>query len=1063
MRSIIEQNVANTICTMALTSPLFTSWQQQYVKIAVPGLRVGEPCRLLCDGEELPFQFTGKADAQDDAEVLFRLGLQVQQRCVLTVVRAESCTTDMTPVVLSHGEGVTIGLPGRELRVWETAGADGAIAGPFDAIAGFPLASSIESPHKLQCRTLTRTNAGPLYHEYRLEYLTIEGGQYTVEYRCYQHTPYVEVAECFALGHGARLVVEWNPAGAFDHVVSHGPLDFENDQAPLVEPLGVSRPNDLLCRVQMPVVGDYYVPNNRGWLALYSQANVEHGMLGLLGLYGEQWRAPAENMLYFHNRQQHVTMTASLLNGERHWLLVTGPVETDIPSDHLYLFNRLHAEWNALRLDAHLDLTGEVIYDAGCWEQPGLLGEAWQAIARENTERIPLLSTAAAEGNQLLAAMGVPVNGVTAEQAAEALRDTMLARLQRWVSQFQGYRDLQPDAGKSVIGFSRTLREFLIRYEVLRKGGNLSDEQIRQCNAYFSFAARRIVDEGRWPHSKTTLHPLHPESARNIYSYPGEHVPDRLYWTNCLPNFQSDPLCTLIHLACIIPEHPDAQQWLRKGLDDLDNQLTAYAGKSGAWEESILYALFTLSYFLVTFRVLKNRLGINYFQDTRVRALVGWLTRYAAMYDKRLGAATWPAIGNARIPQNEAGLLLAYAGQLDHDDPLRSDCLATYQLMESSVKPSWYCVPLLAAMAPSIERQYPQTPLRSELMDELGVAMRHAHPTDRQSYLFQKIGFWKDHYENDETAFNWYAKGTPLVMDYGTYTPDAGGAHAHNLVEIPEMDALSRGYLAQSYFSETVDFTRCEMPVVLKLLWGKVRSFAEFDGPQSPPLFNYIGDEHPIGPKSWKTRLLLYVKPDYLLLFDRVYGGMPHRYNLHTVAERLDIDGQHITSQGRFDLNLRCFVQHPPTFKVETGEFIPAPSLFGKGEGNPHRQRFVRLYNEQDAIYRTLLFAQEPDRAVTIEAWGTCGVRVTTPEYTDYAFANDEVVSVTCGDVRFIGRVGWIRREACGRISAALPDGDCLQAFGVRLEGRGPWSYCSDAENPFQVAGTPRLVTVLSV
>ena len=65
--------------------------------------------------------------------------------------------------------------------------------------------------------------------------------------------------------------------------------------------------------------------------------------------------------------------------------------------------------------------------------------------------------------------------------------------------------------------------------------------------------------------------------------------------------------------------------------------------------------------------------------------------------------------------------------------------------------------------------------------------MRHDHLSEKESYLFQKVGFAKDHYEQDETAFNWYAKGTPLCMDYGTYTGDASVGAVHNLVDIPDM------------------------------------------------------------------------------------------------------------------------------------------------------------------------------------------------------------------------------------------------------------------------------------
>ncbi len=321
------------------------------------------------------------------------------------------------------------------------------------------------------------------------------------------------------------------------------------------------------------------------------------------------------------------------------------------------------------------------------------------------------------------------------------------------MKQFQGFREGAHDYQKSVIGFSRTLRDAMIDYELLRRDRVISDEQLATLHAYLVFTARRILDEGHWPHSRTWLHPDHPESTRDIYTYPGEHRADKLVWTNCLPNFQSDPMCALAHLSALIPEHPDAPAWRRFALDDLERQLDAYASSSGAWEESINYALYTMSYFVATFRILKNRCGIDYFKDKRVRSVAAWLVHFFGPYDKRFDAYSFPGIGNCRVPQQYCECLLTYAGELEENDPLRGDLIAIYQKMDALMAPTEFR-PLLLAMAPTPEREYPIRPLVSEHMDQLGVAMRHGHPSPTESYLFQKIGFFKDHYEADETAIN---------------------------------------------------------------------------------------------------------------------------------------------------------------------------------------------------------------------------------------------------------------------------------------------------------------------
>jgi len=1046
------------IATLHLTSPLFTAWHTQYVKLTVPGLLVGHCAHLLLDGQETPFQYTGRQD-DTGAEVLLYLGFAVGQHRTLAFYPAEFCATILQPHRYDLTDPVQIGPPGRTLTIHPILHADGAIGGPLGDYAGFPLTSRVTSTLLLQDVTLMRTNVGPLYTEYQLRYRYPDNAHYTITYLFYHDEPLLGIGEIFLLGMDAQLIAEINPAGVFTHLVSHTTFDFEADNAPVVDQLGIARPKELLCRLQMPVLGEYTVPNNRGWFAFYNETHHERGLFGLLGLYGDHWRRPVDNIMQLHDHAGHVTLTAALAEGERHWMLVTGPLETTLPEDHLYLFNRLHGSFNALRLDAHLDLTGKAAFDSSVLA-PGFFGTDVTALARENLRQSVLLQQAQAAGDPLLAVLGA-VSDIDPTPARTAMRDALFARCARWVAQFQGYRFAQNDYNKTVIGFTRTLRMLMLHYEALCQTGFLTDAEIRRLHAYFTFAARRIMDEGRWPHSKTTLHPWHPDSTRRLYAYPGEHEPDRLYWTNCLPNFQSDPLCALIHVACLLPDHPDTVHWLRKGLEDLDGQLTAYCGASGAWEESINYALFTLSYFLTTFRVLKQRLGIDYFQDTRVRRYVDWLTRFVAGYDKRFDAVTWPPIGNSRLPQNQAAPLLLYAQELADNDPLREACLAVFQQMAPRMTISAYEVPFfLTAPLPAFAHPYVMPSLRSEKMDEVGVALRHEAGGVTPSFLFQKIGFAKDHYEGDESAFTWYAKGTPLCMDYGTYTGDVGAQAAHNLIEIPDEDNLRRGYLSDAFFSEAADFTRAEMPVVLKLSYGKVRSFAEIDGPPRQPLYFYIGDENPVGPRAWKRRLLLYVKPDYLLLFDRVFAAVPHRFNLHTVSNEITRQDATIICRGRYDQDLLCFVQHPVHFRLEQGELAPAPQLFGDGEDNPHRQRYFRLYNDHDGIYRTVLFAREQGREVVITSCGATGVCVTTPEYTDYAFASDENIDFHAGNVRFGGRVGWIRRSASGVISAIMPDGDLLEAFGVRLAGRGPWSYTSDRAVPLDIRGTPRRVTV---
>jgi len=732
----------------------------------------------------------------------------------------------------------------------------------------------------------------------------------------------------------------------------------------------------------------------------------------------------------------------------------------------------LHAEWNALRLSDHLDLVckgseKQVAADVRTGFFPD--GDLHQRLVDKAASLKPLQEAFESCENKIRDAGDLSARFhdrlVVAvlhpdEEHLRAVYDEIVRRFTLWIRQFQGYRQGVHDYAKNVIGFSRLLRGLLLGYELLCRHAWMTERQKSLLDSYFQFAAQRIADEDRWPHSRTFLHPDHPESVRDFYAYGGEHKPDRLVWTNSLPNFQSDPLCALAHLSALFAHDPKSKQWQRMALDDIDRQLSAYCSSSGAWAESIIYALYTLSYFCITFRVIKNRLGIDYFQDERVRRMVGWLVRFFGPEDKRFGSPTWPGIGNSRLPQQGGQMLLAFAGELPEDDALRRQCIAIYQAQEHIIRLKEYEPLLVAMMAPVVNERIPLPTFTDEHMQDLGVAMRHGQGSEQETYLFQKIGFWKDHYENDETAFNWYAKGAPLMMDYGTYTPDAAIAAAHNLVEIPDMDALRRGYLASHHFSSKLAYTQCDVPLTQKLLWEDVRTFEQQDHGsihRDDTPYYYIGDPNPVGPKAWKTRKLLFVKPDYLVLSDRVYGAVDHRLNLHVNATEMRVTQDGFYAPGEFGVNLHCHLHGFGTLQQKTGTFTP--KVQDNDSGQKQTQYFMRLYNKNDGVYRTLLFAQESGQDVQIRPVGDFGWVVTTKLYTDFVVVSDHWLSVeekVDGQTyEFCGCTGWIRRHVGGAVNAALIEGESFAGLGARFSGRGPWLYNIDQPDAFQLLGGP--------
>ncbi|MCX7935807.1 MAG: AarF/UbiB family protein, partial [Planctomycetota bacterium] len=331
-----------------------------------------------------------RARLRTGAEVVVKFGFDAGERKTLCWQETDASTTDLQPVEMPLADGGCLGAPGRDLRIPAPAVENQWLAGPFAGLADFPFTSRIFCEKEFISATLRRLNDGPLFTDYELRYAFAEHRHYTLRFRCYKSDPYIEVAEHYALRMNSRLVWALNPASRFDSIVSRE--WFQSENQPLVEPLRKERTRDVLCRLQMPVLCEYFIPNNRGWFALFSQRHPSQPMLGILGLYGRKWEMPVEGMPEIFGCGGTVEWHASLASGRRHWLFYTGPVETEFTPSRRLVFHRLHAEFNALRLDEHLDLAGDKVFDETCWREGGIfVGDDFHAQARQRYEALPCL------------------------------------------------------------------------------------------------------------------------------------------------------------------------------------------------------------------------------------------------------------------------------------------------------------------------------------------------------------------------------------------------------------------------------------------------------------------------------------------------------------------------------------------------------------------------------------------------------------------------------------------------------------------------------------------------
>ena len=441
-------------------------------------------------GGPAPFQ-------ADGAAVVLKLGFAEDEAKTLVFLPAERSGTDLSVVELPLADGVKL------------KGIDIPSESPLAAILGF----SCRQPDILRGAPGGRqlapgSTTGRSSRTTPWPTVTPEGAATPLAFRCHKGDPIVEVVETFSLGMEAELVWTLNPEGRFTHVL-HG--DRLRERVPArVAAAGAGHPSAASrCRASASTTSPTTTAGSPSTTASACLAS----LASTVPSGGSRWRTCRG-------------LPAPPPSGAPRWSMGNGVScfspgrwRRPMPRSAAWSFIGSNAEFNALRLDEHLDLSGGCgcsTRDAGTSQ--GLFSGDFLAAARRRFDRFPCLRQALDTPDAWMRQCG-EIHLATAAALLEPtaaqhrkLHGLLLQRFAKWVRQFQGHRAGGHDYQKSVIGFSRLLRGMLIAYELLRKDGALSDAQVRELNSYFVFAARRILDEGRWPHSRTWLHPEHPES-----------------------------------------------------------------------------------------------------------------------------------------------------------------------------------------------------------------------------------------------------------------------------------------------------------------------------------------------------------------------------------------------------------------------------------------------------------------------------------------------------------------------------------------------------------------------
>ena len=1065
----------STAFRFEINEPLGVRWEDQLLCQHVSFDRPLDidSLRLIGDqGEPVPYQATDIAAARGgkarSANLWFWCDRPPNGSAKFRLVRTETQDAESgaqpgrveaRTLTLSRGS-FRVKVPGS--RVYKKPVSAHRVPGP---ILGFgrprqPWVGASRWKTPLYCRSITTEilASGPLWTEARVHYAFEHGAAYTMTLRAHTARDFVEIDEQIALridgGWELSLYPGLEPDRFYTHTVCP---TLENDGHCFVEAIDTSR-DDRIREIQVPAIGTYYVPHLVGYVGLFNSRREADGVVGLVGLDGELWESAMHNRLRLAAcTTPDVVLQLPAKSGRRKWALMLTDAKDALKTaareqSSLLKLQVRHTE-TRLRDVLQMQLTAAEAKETA----PLLFSDDILHRARERLVHLPRFRErleVVESGSVTDPAFGYLMSGE--REHAEETKAMILSGLKHFV-------DCLLDGGgaadcrATTISLSRPIRAWIGMLDLIRREpGLLDDEEGREIERLLLFLAHKMMGPGIWPHRRTALHQDHPESQKPLYSFPGDVLPDIPYWINCLPNFQSDWLIALASIGLAYPKHPESRAWIEKCLEDLDAQFDHFVFESGAWIESMNYALYTLNYYTHFFIMLKGAGIRDYFADERLLRWLGWHARMLTPPDPRLdGVQTQAPIGNAVFPDGQAAVFNWMAQQIPDQD-LAGQLVEVWRREGASEFAHPATTAIFEALLDPDLTPGELPVFGSTIEPGFGAILRHGEKTPEETFLTFKAGAVFSHYEGDELAFHWHARGVPLCCDYGVYQPASSQWCAHNVVEVPARDSMRRGFLADHHLDECADYLVAEHPGLIRYMEDYPEDYPDPEAERFSKKYNYLDHEAPLGPKVWSSRALLFVKPHYLVLLDEVEGTTPSRLNLHCVADRLRVNRDRLDFAGRFGMDLSVYVAQPSEFSVERGKHAPV-----KGDAD-HSQLFARVIPEGANRYLTVLYPHTAEERVTFSRLSDgVGVQVEGPCGLDRVWlARRRTVCAGEGH-RFVGTAAFVRASD-GAVSLNLVRGESLESGGLSIWGSGPVHLhrSPDGQTCVRLNGPARRVTI---
>ncbi len=550
-------------------------------------------------------------------------------------------------------------------------------------------------------------------------------------------------------------------------------------------------------------------------------------------------------------------------------------------------------------------------------------------------------------------------------------------------------------------------------------------------------------------------------------------------------------------VACALPEHPLAREWVRPAVAMCERWLGENVGPAGEWPESVANYAHVSATGLLMFAVAARNAGLHDFiDDPRMKRLMLYLAKQYTPPDPRSGGERPP--GLSLLPPSGRSA----AGKARVIPGLMARATAATDPAYSRVQ-QWNWVRsgsslFAGASATGIERFAVDRSLPaaapdwgSELFPQVGAILRQGVGTRDEWY----VNLMVPSFSND-----WVPSEYGAVAAIFAHGVPVAGAFAGGYAEKEEL-FMSRVHLARERGS---DDARRE-----RFYHRGERALADFSAlPRQDYLAADLTIDQPVyrsleagansrmlpapewpavpragrGPVQWR-RQVLFVKGDhahqagYLLLRDTVSGGQPTMWQMWTVSEKIGpsaaageleaflsdkpgprsaparaLPGDRFTAVGPFGVDTEFFVASPtetPRHTLRWGTTY----AYSPVEGFAEYMDLLHLQMPGDGAYQVVMFPRRretPAPAFDSLADGRL-IRVRGDFGTDYAFLAESEQGARHGGVAFRGTAGSVQQR----------DGTVILALGARGEVRcGELGLVADGAASVRVTSDGMIVDV---